>query len=194
MTTTELDRLRQRNAELERQLVLAGLTPGAAAGFPDREEADALLALVIKKYPVLAPAAERAGEFSACLYWLAQARRREDPDTGAMTSYWIGAAERFLRARGWPQTSITVWPFAAAAVVSRVPFAPLTRFPHDLAWGLTLGDAEPRAWWRETLASGKLPAPTQVEEPRAREARRPSFIGGNHLVGDAGFGAPLWWE
>jgi hypothetical protein len=188
MTASETERLRSENDMLRRQLLRAGVAPASPMDLPDDDQTDQLIALVAKRWPVLAPpagAVARAGyeeEFHGALYFLAHARRRAEPDTGAYTSYWISGCERFLSERGWPST-ITGKSFCAAAIASRVAHAPLTRFPFDLAWGLSLGTGRPSAEWRQTLLTGKLLEPVKVEQPRATEPLPVTIRGGGNGVG-----------
>jgi hypothetical protein len=189
MSAADLERLRNENEMLRRQLLRAGVAPASPTDLPDDDQTDALLALIVKRWPVLSPptgAVARAGyeeEFHGSLYFLAHARRRETPDAGCFTSYWISGAERFLSERGWPST-ITGKPFCAAAIASRVTYAPLTRFPFDLSWGLALGTARPSALWRETLRVGKLLEPVKVKEPLPADRAAPVTVrGGGNGVG-----------
>ena len=62
---------------------------------------------------------------------------------------------------------MTLPPFVAAIVASGISYAPLTRYPHDLSFGLARGDAnQPSAAWQDVLRDG-IPKPT---EPRNRIA------------------------
>jgi hypothetical protein len=188
MTATE-DRLRRRLTELTNQLLAAGVQPLAPADLPDDREIDRLLPLVWTRYPVLRSVndEEYREAFVATLRYLNQARRRAEPDTNYMTAFWCGEVGSFLRRLGLATPTVTVAPFTAAAVVSHVAHAPLKRYPHDLAFGLALGDAPASTcWWREVLRTGRVPDP--IEPPQQTFRGRPheisvTFSGGNRHVG-----------
>jgi hypothetical protein len=95
--------------------------------------------------------------------------RRADLDEGVAASYWCDAVQNFCRQYGFAGDGPSLRSFVGAMIVARVPYQALTRFPYDLAFGLTHGHREPSAQWRETLKLGAVAPPI---EPR-NQIRQP---------------------
>jgi hypothetical protein len=198
----ELEFLRRRCAELEGQISALNAVPVAPALLPDPQETEELLSIVWVRWPCLEPQDHEwrgryVEQFLAALRWANHARRCVQPDEGVATSYWLDGCEDWLRRHGLEST-VGLRPFCAALIVSRVPYLTLDRFGHDLAWGLTLGDQEPIAWWAETLNSGMLIEPSKAKPRIYHEVQQLDMItGGNGHVGRMdyhrnGYGGEEW--
>jgi hypothetical protein len=147
------------------------------AGPPTEDELMQLLALVEPANPVLLFPRSSGPVFDfhfACFHralsYLRHARRSETLATGYAASFWLDECRGWCRRYGLRDAlEMSLRPFVAAIVASDVPFAPLTRFPHDLAFGLSPGyTARPNDAWRTVLAVGSVAGkmPTPIELPR----------------------------
>jgi hypothetical protein len=182
--------LRRRIVELEGQLQAHGIAPSTPADLPDEFETATLLNLVSAYQCLKVPTEGEAlreyeDHFLRAIRFCNNVRRQDSPNTSYALGYWIDTAEEWLRRLGVYPTSLDALPFVAAMIVSRIPYAPLTRFPHDLAWGAVVGElSTPRAWWRQTLAENKLPPPVQIAQyQRPERIQEISIFGGNEQVG-----------
>jgi hypothetical protein len=187
------EELRDQIDQLERQIRAAGLVP-VTRRRSDDTAFKTLWALVTSQYPCLQEASDRSDhngehieQFKFAIRYMSQVRRAPSPDTRYYTSYWIDQAEAWLRAQGYAP-SIRTHVFTAAAIVCGVPYAPLDRYPHDLAFGLTLGGIDrPDTTWRETLRLRQILPPTKIGPQRStNEGQGVSVFGGGHLVGPYG--------
>jgi hypothetical protein len=138
---------------------------------PTDAEAERLLAVVWRNHQKLRPdrADERASykaHFLLSVNFLMYARRTQKPSPDYALSYWCdvcagwaGEHPRYDRRSGLTRlddvVAIRAKPFAAAALVSGVPYA--GEFPR-LTLGLSHGTASrPNETWRQTLATNSVP-------------------------------------
>lgn len=137
---------------------------------PNDAELNELLTVVEAVYPKLM--CPRGGEdaldsnlqqFRRALTYLCYARRSEDLATGHAAVFWVDQCREWCRRFGFRDAlEMSLRPFVAAIIAADVPFAPLTRFPYDLAFGLSLGDVRrPNDAWRGVLLTGQVPEPTK---------------------------------
>ncbi len=132
--------LAAENARLKNMLRRAGIAPLTSADMPTEEQATELLRIVTEAHPVLKAAdpIEALDQFSRAIRFLAYTYRKSEPNTGVMPSYWIDASRDFLSNQGFNGT-LTLKPFVAAVIASNICYTALTRFPFDLAFGISLG-------------------------------------------------------
>ena len=161
-------------------------TPIQAVDFPTERQQDELLRLVTDAYPMLRvpPGQEMAHrrEFSQSLFYCCHARRVQELATGIGFQYWLADCYDFLQQRdealgqrGYTGR-VTLLPFVAAIVASGIAFAPLTRLPFDLAFGLSVGGANfPSDAWKATLTNG-APKPTPLRNAPPLTTRSPVRI------------------
>jgi hypothetical protein len=164
---TKIEFLEAEISRLKRRLALAGVAEQPAGDLPDTGELNRLHQMVLTEYPVLqcTPA-----QLHAAMRWCAYVYRRDRLDEQYAAVFWLDQCREWLR-RQCDHNGVSLNAVTAAIVVSRIRFAPLTRYPYDLAFGLSLGDASrPSTEWRQTLANG-LPAPTATK--RAARIEQP---------------------
>jgi len=128
--------------------------------------------MVAAAYPILQPGNREENQFALAMRWAAYARRQPEPNELYFWSYWLDGCKAWLGRQGY-SGGVTLRPFTAALVASGVSYAPLLRYPHDLAFGLALGEiSEPSAAWRDVLRDG-VPKPT---ESRRRVPAQPQQL------------------
>jgi hypothetical protein len=152
---------------------------GRVFAMPTEAEVDQLLGIVLERYPQLAPRPpinpqwadqeqlEFRQEFAAAFRILGEFSRTAEPDAKKAASFWVDRAMQRLHGRDIGTVRL---PSFTAALVAHgdITFAPLDRFPYDLAFGLRDGDAGEAVGdgWRAVLASRKLREPMVVERRR----------------------------
>lgn len=153
-----------------------------AIPLPDARQREQLAAIVIGKHKILGPdltsrfaSSDKADwdrEFEASILALTAFGRGEiDFKTDARA--WIDRAEDFLFHRyDAPAKTLTLPPFTASCLVMGVASTfNEARFPHDLAFGLTVGGKPAESMhWQNVLATRTLPG-RSAEYPEARDRR-----------------------
>ncbi|MGD0334055.1 MAG: hypothetical protein ABSA90_12510 [Xanthobacteraceae bacterium] len=158
----ELEDLQAENIRLRSMLSLAGVAMPPPADLPSSEDLDELFALVKGSYPKLE--GDRF-QFGRAMIYLCYARRATEPNEKYAATYWLDACREWLGKQAYPR-DVSLRSFTAAVIASAIPVAPLTRFPYDLAFGLTVGDArQPSAAWRDVLRAGAVPKPMALKRP-----------------------------
>jgi hypothetical protein len=148
--------------------------PTSKVEIPTAKEFDRLSEIVLRRYPQLAPRADREGfgsQFRVAMQRLLHVGRKDRLDTQHGLEFWTDDC------RDWQQqhrVAQGVFVGGAAIVVAIVacgdiPYAPLDRFPFDLGFGLVAygGGRQSTDQWRHVLQSGALLAPMQSPYPVA---------------------------
>jgi hypothetical protein len=160
--TRKLAALMSENAALRSRLRAAGLL-APPADLPNEDEVNQLLTLVESTHPVLRPGPNEknyAHHFINALHYLTFAYRKDDFSHYAASVFIDEASSWLSRFDISGGTSLRA--FVAAAIVSRVKYAPLDQYPFGIELGLSLGGSgQAIAAWRETLSAGKVPPPTE---------------------------------
>lgn len=161
---TEIERLQDENARLQRQLSVAGVTQLPNAEFPSADELAELRSMVLRRYPTTLTCS--LDQFERAIRYLAFARRQKEPNKQVYPVFWLDACRDWLRKQGY-DTNISLRALVAACVASGVTYTPLDRWPFDVELGLARGDvSKPSSGWKTVLANGVLPAPTPLDRPR----------------------------
>jgi hypothetical protein len=153
--------LERENATLRSRLRHAGLMP-PPADLPSDSECDQLLTLVEQRHPILAVPndSQHKRAFLNAIHYLTFAHRVPEFSKYAATVF-LDEANGWLNRFTIPGGT-TLKAFTAAAIVMRFIYADLGQFPYGLEFGIALGSSgRPIAGWRNTLAEGRVPSPTE---------------------------------
>jgi hypothetical protein len=157
---------------------------------PNDDEADRLLAMVLVRWPqlMLAPgrAQERRDSFRAALHYLTFYRRSDKLNTGVAVAAFADEYNTWLKGQRGLRCfdHVTSRLLYSACIVQGILYAPPTRYPYDLALGLTAHSTTSRpapAVWRDTLNNSRLPEPTPLPRPASLpplETPHPRVFGG----------------
>jgi hypothetical protein len=157
---------------------------------PSAAEMEKLYAIVIGKFPQLGPHVPRNKRwvedeqrehfeaFVRAFRALGDFGRSDALDTQHAAVWWVDQADAQLRAEGRPG-GMSLSAFVAALVShGDIAFAPIDRFPYDLAFGLRHGGVGHRAnaAWKRVLSTGATP--TDVVPARRMPTPQPSVTFG----------------
>jgi hypothetical protein len=139
---------------------------------PTAEEFDRLSAIVLGRYPQLAPRADREGfdaQFRVAMQRLLHVGRKDTLDVQHGLEFWTDDC------RNWQQQhQVAPGVFVGGAAIAAgvvacgdILYAPLDRFPFDLGFGLVAyGGGRPSTHkWREVLVTRRLLEPTPLDRP-----------------------------
>jgi hypothetical protein len=146
--------------------------PTTKVVIPSAEEFDRLSEIVLRRYPQLAPRADRENfgvQFRVAFQRLLHVGRKDTLDTQHGWEFWADDCRNWQQQHRVAQ-GVFVSPAALVAGIAAcgdIPYAPLDRFPFDLGFGLVAyGGGRPSAdRWREVLATGRLLEPTPLDRP-----------------------------
>jgi hypothetical protein len=139
---------------------------------PSNEEFDRLSEIVLRRYPQLAPRADREGfdaQFRVAFQRLLHVGRKDKLDTQHGWEFWTEDCRIWQQQHRVAQ-GVFVGPTALVAAIvacGDIPYAPLDRFPFDLGFGLVAyGGGRPSSGkWREVLVTGCPLEPTPLDRP-----------------------------
>ena len=187
--------LERENAELRRQQARRVVVPGTRPELlPDERQLHELRDIVLRRYPALRGNLpdERfdqcfEGSFRALLSL---------PRTTDSTVNWriekitfLERAEHVLRRQGGPSITLPLAPFLCALIAHNdIPYAPLTHYPSDIAFGLGnySGRMPDGSGWRALLDTRRVREPTPVEMFERARRRSGEVVGFTRQLG------PTW--
>jgi hypothetical protein len=184
---SELDDLRRRNIELERENAALRspaprrfpLRPGSLFQMPELVTLLELKHIALTAYPVLKPDASNASEFQTLFdnAFFALGHMPRTPD-GTLNlkidrTEWTGRAQEVLHRIGCMTNEVRIGPFTAALVAHHdIAHSPLARWPYDLAFGLGNHTGTPATdKWRALILSKKVRGPTALPQARQEPAQ-----------------------
>ncbi len=146
--------------------------PTSKVEIPTAKEFDWLSEIVLRRYPQLAPRADREGfgsQFRVAMQRLLHVGRKDKLDTQHGLEFWTDDCRDWQQQHRVAQGVFVGGAAIVAAIVAcgDIPYAPLDRFPFDLGFGLVAyGGGRPSSdKWREVLTTGRLLEPTPLDRP-----------------------------
>jgi hypothetical protein len=146
--------------------------PTSKVEIPSAKEFDRLSEIVLRRYPQLAPRADREGfdaQFRVAFQRLLHVGRKDKLDMQYGWEFWTDDCRNWQQQHRVAQ-GVSVSPAALVAAIvacNDILFSPLDRFPFDLGFGLVaFGGGRPSTdRWREVLTTGRLLEPTPLDRP-----------------------------
>lgn len=165
----------ERVADLEAALAKLGAPPPPQrSDMPTTALLDELLRVVLYVYPQLRPHNSRdyEAQFRNAFLALRHMHRARNglrdvsprKNDCRLNKYWfLARVEDILKQLRVPDTSMTLGPLMAAVVAQNdIDYAPLSRFPFDLGFGITDGGIPATEAWRELLTTHKVRTPVAL--------------------------------